>query len=192
LLIRGILRKSLGRWTIHSFIYLPFFLRFLIGFILLILSNLFSMSPEVARWLDKNDPPIAFTYDLLGLCVIIGAAAAMMSRYRKSSQRLPSKGEDAIVLGFIGAVIITGFLVEGMRIQVTGLPASVVLYSFVGYPLSLFFGLFPFQWQGVYPYGWYLHAILTGLLMVYLPFSKMFHIVISPMVLLINSLVNEK
>jgi cytochrome b subunit of formate dehydrogenase/nitrate reductase gamma subunit len=192
LLLRGILRKSLGRWTIHSFIYLPFFLRFLIGFILLILSNLFPMSPEVARWLDKNYPPIAFTYDLLGLCVIIGAAAAVMSRYGKSSQRLPSKGEDAIVLGFIGAVIITGFLVEGMRIQVTGLPASVVLYSFVGYPLSLFFGLFPFQWQGVYPYGWYLHAILTGLLMVYLPFSKMFHIVISPMVLLINSLVKEK
>jgi cytochrome b subunit of formate dehydrogenase/nitrate reductase gamma subunit len=192
LLLRGILRKSLGRWTIHSLIYLPIFLRFLIGFVLLLLSHLFPMSPEVARWLDKNHPSMAFTYDLLGLCVIIGAAAAMTSRYRKSSQRLPSKGQDAIVLGFIGGVIITGFLVEGVRIQVTGVPVPVALYSFIGYPLSLLFGLFPLHWQGVYPYAWYLHAILTGMLLAYLPFSKMFHIVISPVVLLINSLAKEK
>ncbi|MGQ9646585.1 MAG: cytochrome b/b6 domain-containing protein [Thermodesulfobacteriota bacterium] len=192
LLLRGILRKSLGRWAIHSLIYLPIFMRFLMGFVLLILSNLFPLSPTVARWLDKNHPTLAFTYDLFGLCVIIGAAAAMASRYRKSSQRLPSRGQDIIVLAFIGGLILTGFLLEGMRIQVTGVPASIAIYAFVGYPLSLLWGLFPFRWEGVYAYGWYIHAILTGMLLVYLPFSKMFHIVISPMVLFVNSLAKER
>jgi protein-S-isoprenylcysteine O-methyltransferase Ste14 len=38
LLLRRVLKESVSRWTIHSLIYLPLFLRFLIGLILLLLS----------------------------------------------------------------------------------------------------------------------------------------------------------
>jgi hypothetical protein len=192
LLLRRVLKESLSRWTIHTFIYFPFFLRFFIGLILLILSNIFPMSPGVAQWLDKNHPPIAFTYDLLGLCVIIGIAGATMRRLRKTSQNRPSAGQDIIVLALLGAILITGFIVEGLRILLTAIPPSVALSSFIGYPLSLFLGLFPIRWEWVYPYGWYVHAILTGLFIIYLPFSKMFHILVSPMVLLIHSVTKEK
>jgi len=192
LLLRGILKESLSRWTIHSFIYLPFFLRFFIGLILLILSKSFPMSPNIALLLDKNYPPIAFTYDLLGLCVIIGVAGATMRRLQKKFQSRPSGGQDMIVLALLGAILVTGFMVEGMRILLTAIEPSVALPSFIGYPLSLFFGLFPIRWEWVYPYGWYVHAVLTGLFILYLPFSKMFHILVSPMVLFINSVTKEK
>jgi nitrate reductase gamma subunit len=192
LLLRGILKESLTRWTIHSFIYLPFFLRFLIGLILLILSWAFPMSPTVAMLLDKNYPPIAFTYDLLGLCVIIGIYGATMRRFQKTFQNRPSAGQDMIVLALLGAILITGFIVEGMRILLTAIPPSIALPSFIGYPFSLFLGFIPFQWELIYPYGWYAHAILTGLFIIYLPFSKMFHILVSPMVLFINSVTKEK
>jgi cytochrome b subunit of formate dehydrogenase len=192
LLLRGILKESLSRWTIHSFIYLPFFLRFFIGLILLIISKCFPMSPSVAMLLDKNYPPIAFTYDLLGLCVIIGIAGATMRRFQKTFQNRPSGGQDIIVLALLGAILVTGLLVEGLRILLTAIPPSVALPSFIGYPLSFLLGLFPFRWEWVYPYGWYVHAILTGLFIIYLPFSKMFHILVSPMVLLINSVTREK
>jgi hypothetical protein len=192
LLLRGILKESLSRWTIHSFIYLPFFLRFFIGLILLIVSKWFPMSPSVAMLLDKNYPPIAFTYDLLGVCVIIGVAGATMRRFQKTFQNRPSGGQDMIVLALLGAILVTGFLVEGLRILLTAIPPSVALPSFIGYPLSFLLGLFPFRWEWVYPYGWYVHAILTGLFIIYLPFSKMFHILVSPMVLLINSVTREK
>jgi cytochrome b subunit of formate dehydrogenase/nitrate reductase gamma subunit/nitrate reductase cytochrome c-type subunit len=192
LLLRGILKESLSRWTIHSLIYLPFFLRFFIGLILLILSKCFPMSPNIAMLLDKNYPAIAFTYDLLGLCVIIGVAGATMRRFQKTFQNRPSTGQDMIVLALLGAILVTGFLVEGLRILLTAIPPSVALPSFIGYPLSLFLGLFPFRWEWVYPYSWYLHAILTGCFIIYLPFSKMFHILVSPMVLFINSVTREK
>jgi hypothetical protein len=192
LLLRGILKESLSRWTIHSFIYLPFFLRFFIGLILLIVSKCFPMSPSIAMLLDKNCPPIAFTYDLLGLCVIIGVAGATMRRFQKTFQNRPSGGQDMIVLALLGAILVTGFIVEGLRILLTGIPSSVALPSFVGYPLSQFLGLIPIRWEWVYPYGWYVHAILTGLFIIYLPFSKMFHILVSPMVLFINSVTSEK
>jgi len=192
LLLRGILKESLSRWTIHSFIYLPFFLRFFIGLILLIISKCFPMSPSVAMLLDKNYPPIAFTYDLLGLCVIIGIAGATMRRFQKTFQNRPSGGQDIIVLALLGAILVTGLLVEGLRILLTAIPPSVALPSFIGYPLSFLLGLFPFRWEWVYPYGWYVHAILTGLFIIYLPFSKMFHIFVSPMVLFINSVTKEQ
>ncbi|NWG03546.1 MAG: cytochrome b/b6 domain-containing protein [Syntrophaceae bacterium] len=192
LFLRGILKESLSRWTIHTFIYLPFFLRFFIGLILLILSKVFPMSSTVAILLDKNYAPMAFTYDLLGLCVIIGVGGATMRRLQKTFQNRPSSSQDMIVLALLGGILITGFIVEGLRLLLTGIPPSLAISSFVGYPISLFLGILPVRWEWVYPYGWYVHAILTGLFIIYLPFSKMFHILISPLVLLINSVTEEK
>jgi len=57
LFLRRILKESVSRWTVHSFIYLGIFLRFLIGLILLILSALFPGSAAVAQLLDKNYGP---------------------------------------------------------------------------------------------------------------------------------------
>lgn len=192
LLLRRVLKESVSRWTIHSLIYLPLFLRFLIGLVLLLLSVAFPMSPQVAVLLDKNHPFIAFTYDFLGLCIIIGAAGAIVRRVRGKAQKAVSGGQDYVVLGLIGAILLTGFWVEGMRILLSALPLSAVLPSFIGYPISLFLDLFPVRWEVVYPYGWYVHAILTGALVAYLPFSKMFHILVSPLVLLIKAAVGEK
>jgi nitrate reductase gamma subunit len=115
-----------------------------------------------------------------------------MRRFQKQFQNRPSGGQDMIVLALLGAILITGFFVEGLRILLTAIPPAVALPSFIGYPLSLLLGLLPFRWEWVYPYSWYVHAILTGLFIIYLPFSKMFHILVSPMVLLINSVTREK
>jgi cytochrome b subunit of formate dehydrogenase/nitrate reductase gamma subunit len=192
LFLRRILKESLSRWTIHSLIYLPFFLRFFIGLILLILSKVFPMSPAVAHLLDKNNSFLAFTFDFLGLCIIIGIVGATMRRFQSRSQKALATGQDFVVLGLIGGILLTGFVVEGMRILLTAIPLPVALPSFLGYPISLFLGLFPIRWEVVYPYGWYIHAILTGALIAYLPFSKMFHILVSPLVFMIKALMRGK
>jgi cytochrome b subunit of formate dehydrogenase/nitrate reductase gamma subunit len=192
LLLRRILKESVSRWTIHSLIYLPFFLRFLIGLVLLLLSVAFPMSPQVAVLLDKNYPFIAFTFDLLGLCIIIGIIGATMRRLQDKPHQAITGGQDYVVLALIGAILLTGFLLEGMRILLTAIPLSAALASFMGYPISLLLGLFPIRWEVVYPYGWYIHAILTGALIAYLPFSKMFHILVSPLVLLIKAAEGKK
>jgi nitrate reductase gamma subunit len=150
------------------------------------------MSPKVAVLLDKNYPFIAFTYDFLGLCIIIGIIGAIMRRVQGKTQKAVTSGQDYVVLGLVGAILLTGFLVEGMRILLTAIPLSAALPSFMGYPISLLLSLFSVRWEVVYPYGWYIHAIFTGALVAYLPFSKMFHILVSPLVLLIKAAVGEK
>jgi nitrate reductase gamma subunit len=38
-----------------------------------------------------------------------------------------------------------------------------------------------------YGYIWYIHAILTGIFVAYLPFSRMFHIIMGPIVLAMHA-----
>ncbi len=115
-----------------------------------------------------------------------------MRRVQGRTQKAVTSGQDYVVLGLVGAILLTGFLVEGMRILLTALPLSAALPSFMGYPISLLLSLFSVRWEVVYPYGWYVHAILTGALVAYLPFSKMFHILVSPLVVLIKAAEGRK
>jgi nitrate reductase gamma subunit len=39
----------------------------------------------------------------------------------------------------------------------------------------------------LYGYVWYLHAILTGAFVAYLPFSRMLHMIMAPVVMAINA-----
>jgi nitrate reductase gamma subunit len=114
-----------------------------------------------------------------------------MRLFRKTFQNRPSEGQDLIVLALLGAILVTGFIGEGLRILLTNIPSSVAFPSFIGYPFSLFLGSTPIRWEWVSPYGWYVHAILTGLFILSLPFSKMFHILVSPTALSINSVTSE-
>ena len=67
----------------------------------------------------------------------------------------------------------------------TGYPAGSA-YAFVGDAVSRFFfgvtGL-----EDIYGYVWYIHAVLTGAFVAYLPFSRMFHIVLAPVLLVLNA-----
>jgi nitrate reductase gamma subunit len=84
----------------------------------------------------------------------------------------------------MGGIIIFGFILEGMRIAMTGTPQGSQ-YAFLGYIISrLFTGA---DLTGVYGYMWYLHAILTGAFVAYLPFSRMFHMIMAPVVLAMNA-----
>ena len=58
--------------------------------------------------------------DVFGFLAIIGVAMALYRRYVIKPVWLDEKNEDKIVLWFILAILVTGFIVEGLRIQATG------------------------------------------------------------------------
>jgi len=47
-----------------------------------------------------------------------------------------TSGQDVLVLAIIGGLLVTGLLLEGMRILETGIRVSVALPSFLGYPFQ--------------------------------------------------------
>ena len=186
LLQRRLFSVSRERWVLHAMIFYPFVFRFLWGMIGLIASLGWPQWSGTWTMLDKNNPLTAFLFDLSGLIVILGVIGILIRRRQRrvadSTTGLPAADWPAYAL--LGGIMIGGFILEGMRMAMTGSPGGAA-YAFVGDAISRM--LEGISLTGIYGYVWYLHAILTGAFVIYLPFSRMFHMIIGPINLAINS-----
>jgi nitrate reductase gamma subunit len=185
LLQRRLYGQSRRRWLIHGLIFYPIVFRFVWGMIGLTGSLWRPEWSFVWPMLDKNEPVTAFLFDLTGLMITLGIVLALVrGAVRKKTQLLDLPSQDRIALLLIGAIAVVGFVLEGMRIAMTGYPEGSQ-WAFIGYGLGQVFGN-----QGPivnsYGYVWYVHAILTGAFVAYIPFSRLLHIIIGPVVLVGN------
>jgi predicted CXXCH cytochrome family protein len=187
LLQRRLYLRSRSRWLIHGLIFWPFLVRFGWGLIALAGSLALPNHDWVWDMLDKNDPLTAFVFDFTGVMIIAGIVLAVFRKRitgEAAMNDLPD--HDWWAVGLLGAIVIVGFILEGARIAMTGAAGDARL-AFVGWALS-------FLWRGtrglseIYGYIWYLHAFLTGAFWVYLPFSRLFHIIIAPLVAVLSAL----
>jgi nitrate reductase gamma subunit len=72
--------------------------------------------------------------DTFGILVIIGVLMALYRRYVKKPERLDSRLDDLFTLILILAVIVTGFVVEGLRMAVLGAVVARRLRAGAGVP----------------------------------------------------------
>jgi len=182
LLQRRLFRQSPKRWLIHGLIFYAFAFRFTWGIIALVGSV---WKPDwTCLWpmLDKNNPVTALVFDLTGAMILLGLVFAYFRGRTQSSSQVPDlPRQDVLALGLIAAIVVVGFILEGMRIAMTGFPEGSC-YAFLGYAISQVFSTTGSLVNG-YGWVWYLHAVLTGAFIAYLPFSKLLHIIVSPLVL---------
>ena len=137
--------------------------------------------------LDKNHPITAFLFDLTGIMVISGVILALLRGLRNRSGQIATlPRQDGVALGLIAGIVVIGFILEGIRIAMTGWPGNAE-YAVIGFAISRLFSD-PTGLTGVYGYIWYVHAILTGAFFAYLPFSRLLHIIMAPVVLGMNAI----
>ncbi|MDM8541414.1 respiratory nitrate reductase subunit gamma [Desulfococcaceae bacterium HSG9] len=184
-LLQRLFRLSPTRWIIHALIFFPFLFRFTFGLTALLFSIYLPDWPLTVAMLDKNHAVRACFFDLTGIMILTGVALAI-GRERKAqieASSLPEPGCAMPVL--LGLIVLAGFILEGMRIALTGWPAGSE-WAFCGYGVSLMFkgmtGL-----TDTYGYVWYLHAILVGAFMALIPFTRMSHIITAPISLIVNA-----
>jgi predicted CXXCH cytochrome family protein len=186
LLQRRLFRISRERWLLHALIFYPFIFRFTWGMTALLASLWWPEWPGTWIMLDKNHPLTAFLFDFSGVIVIVGIVGMIIRRLQKRADQkfsgLPAADWAAYAL--LGSIILGGFILEGMRMAMTGSPGGAP-YAFVGDAISRM--LTGFELTAIYGYVWYLHAILTGAFLVYLPFSRMFHMIMAPVSLAMNA-----
>lgn len=182
LLIKKLYRLSPSRWCIHALIYYPILIRLAFGMIALGLSLLFPDTDLSRAMLDKNHPVRALLFDLTGLMIITGVLAALVrpDKDRSTMDDLPAPGRGMTLL--LGLIVMVGFILEGLRIAMTGWPVGAH-YAVVGYGISLMVkGMTGIT--NIYGHVWYVHAILTGAFVAMIPFTRMIHMLTAPMVLL--------
>lgn len=181
LLLKRLYRLSPLRWAIHGLIYYAIVIRLAIGLVALILSLCWPDTLVSARMLDKNSAFQGWVFDLTGLMMLAGVTAALVRDMPdKELPGLPAAGRG--MTGLLGGITLTGFVVEGVRIAMAGLPTGVN-HAPVGYGISLLFkgmtGL-----NDLHGILWYLHAILAGVFVAFIPFTRMRHIVTGPLAII--------
>ena len=161
----------------HSLIYFPFLGLFAVTSLL----ELNHQLPPGAKFLHGGvyQGYSAFG-DLCGVLFLSGLVWAALRRYviRPYRIRIKTRPEDAVILGVLITIGVTGHLTEAARIAVVGRPAFE-RWSFVGYPLStLFENAHRTSWhQGL----WVAHAVAFLSFLIILPVTKMRHMFTSPM-----------
>jgi nitrate reductase gamma subunit len=188
---RRLHRRSLKRWVIHGLIFFPFVFRFVWGMVGLFTSIWLPERSIAWSLLDKNYPAAAFLFDLTGIMILLGVIFAFRRESASRADRPPGlPSQDRWALGLIGGIVGIGFILEAMRIAMTGWPSGSG-YAVIGYALSKLFsgatGL-----VDIYGYVWYIHAVLTGAFIAYLPFSRLMHIIMAPVVLAMNAATDQE
>ncbi|HEX9014444.1 MAG TPA: heterodisulfide reductase-related iron-sulfur binding cluster [Chloroflexota bacterium] len=133
--------------------------------------------------------------DLAGLLGVVGLTLAIVRRYVLRPDRFMSPPrhrsllDDGVVLGLFLAILITGFVIEGLRIEGTSDPwgawspvgnavAGGLHALGVGRPLLL----------ASHTFLWWFHLLLAFGFIAYVPYSKLRHLLLSPVAIFSRSL----
>ena len=117
----------------------------------------------------------SLTLDVFGLLCILGVLIALFHRYLLRPRRLNNTWQDAVILGGLLTVLLTGFMVEGLRIIATqdpwgvwspvGLVVGKLLSSVVSPEISI----------SLHAFLWWFHLLLVFGFIAWLPYSKLLH-----------------
>ncbi len=183
---RRLFKASFTRWAVHGMIFFPLIIRFLWGIVALVLSLTEPQWRLTQAMLDKNNPVTGLVFDITGLLILAGGCLMLLNKWMDRKKKNGIKGlpkDNNFIQVLLGCIVITGFIAEGARIAMTGSPDGSQ-YAFIGHLVSRVF--MDYYLNGLYVYLWYTHAVLTAVFIACLPFSRMFHIFLAPLSLLLK------
>jgi Fe-S oxidoreductase/nitrate reductase gamma subunit len=164
----------------HSCLYFGF----IFLFIATVISEADHQMPDRFKFLH-GDVYCAYSFgaDLAGVIFLIGVSWAVVRRYvqRPYRIRIKTKPEDALILGSLLLIGVTGFLVEGVRIAFEHQP-TFEKWSFVGYPISNVVDSWSIDTlTTTHKWLWVVHVVAFLGFLVMIPTTKLRHMFTSPM-----------
>jgi Fe-S oxidoreductase/nitrate reductase gamma subunit len=120
--------------------------------------------------------------DTFGLVAIAGLILAILRRVVTKPQNLPNSRDDLFIFTVLLIILPTGYLMEGIRLSVDKPPWAP--WSFVGYQVALLLtsaGLVGPSLVTFYNGLWWFHALLAFTAVATIPYTKLFHILTSPL-----------
>lgn len=115
--------------------------------------------------------------DLAGGFLLLGTAAALLRRYVFKPERMVGSLEDGVILMLLFLTVLSGFTVEGLRLAVTKplsndwSPVGAIFTEFG----KMVLGTNQAALSSSYITAWILHFLFAFSFIVYIPYSKQFH-----------------
>lgn len=156
------------------------------GFIGLFLGTVLSTTDYwIIHYLSGNTYLIySFCLEILGIMLFAGLIMALIRRYIVRMSRLDNMARDLWILILLLACVLTGYIVEGVRLA--GNMPEWESVSFGGVILSDLISSKD-QAEDLYPFVWWLHSLTSLFLIAYFPFSKLFHSLAGPVNIYMSS-----
>ncbi|UCE06663.1 MAG: 4Fe-4S dicluster domain-containing protein [bacterium] len=132
----GILQIKILRERVPGLMHVFLFWGFVIPLVIIVLLNL-RLDLYLPKWLAAF---LSMLLDLCGLAALIGIIIAFYRRYIQKLERLDRQVEDAIVLGFLSIIVMSGLIVEGLRLSIAS--TGTGFWSPIGWLMGIFFSLF--------------------------------------------------
>jgi len=181
--------RSATRWLMHLLILGGFAIMFVLDLIVTFALDFMKYEPMISEdgwaklWLRD------FGFDLVGAMMLAGLLIAAVRRFALKPKMLRTELPDAASILFLLAVVLGGFILEGMGIA-GGIPDHTqnVEYSFLGYAFSL---VIPASAGEFYDAAWLIHGVMSALLIAYIPFSKLFHMIATPIAIEVDKMMQQ-
>jgi len=183
LLTGGIAHRSILRDPFPGVLHLLIFLGFLVPLLMIFFVQfMFTLPMPISN-------VASLLLDIVGFSAFISVLLVIFRRYITRPKRLTNTSDDLAVLLLLLSIILTGFLVEGLRLSVIGNDkqawapignAIAALWNTTGMENSVKGTLTTLFFR--------IHFFLVLATIVYIPFSKLFHIISSPLNILYRSL----
>lgn len=188
ILHRTLFTVSRLRWVRHTLIYWGFMLTLLTEGAAMLFREALPAFGLPNLWAIPDHPlrrGFDFLYDFFGLMMLAGCMLALVWRAMVNGTA-EQKYADTPSAAFLLFVVVSGFVVEGMRIAGSGMqPFHAV--SFVGYAFALFIPARDWVGSLAYEVLWQVHVLGSCLFLAYIPLKRLIHSCATPMGRLMNS-----
>lgn len=170
-------RRSFWPGVFHSLIFYSFIVLFITTLIVMV-----DMDFGVDIFHGPFYLGVSLAADIAGALLMVGLAIAAFRRWLAKPDFLPAaKTADALVLGLLAFLALTGFLAEGARIRFHPMGDPWQAWTPVGSLCAALLGwMGPEAGKGLHFAVWWLHALGTFAMIALIPHTKFFHMLAIP------------
>ncbi len=173
----SVLQVKILKERLPGLMHLFLFWGVLIPLVIIILINL-RLDVYLPKWLAGV---ISILLDLFGLAALAGLIIAFHRRYIQKLEQLDRTTEDALVLGLLFLIVLSGLTVEGLRLSIAS--AGTAIWSPIGWLIGSLFKLFGGETVqvAIHQIVRRIHLFAVLGFIASLPYLKLRHIFTSPL-----------
>lgn len=176
------------RWLRHTLMLWGFALMFAVEIFAVFVREGFPAFGFPDIWEISNHPvrlAFDFAFDFFGFMVLVGCLLSFLWRIKAAGTE-EKKYSDTPSAVFLFLVVVSGFLVEAVRLIQDGIPPGSGI-SFAGWFLASMMSSGGATFSGAYAPLWYFHVFGSLAFIVYVPAHRLAHSCATPIGRLMNS-----